>query len=305
MCFFTKKIPDTINLTNGTVNVNGFLLDAWTSDDLFMQMFQDVAEPSKKQATYVLSDVQSYLNDITFNSIMVQFSPIGLQNQRVIENMTMYVQPCKHSDFLKRVANRCAALPGLKVLRENDEEYAVEAGTMRICARVDDNTRNASLNLEYLDSQTRVNHWVEAPSMRLLTPKSGALYMNGHLGLANLRETQFKTEIMPYMGEPEACTMDGNVSVYTFKHVQFYDLEGMVKLTFKDNKLCQVLVNPADEEVLDVWANRHFGNPLREDDNVYEYTCHAAGSRCWRIRVHKHQPKMEMLLSSQSMFNKE
>ncbi|MBQ8806635.1 MAG: hypothetical protein IJZ68_09355 [Bacteroidaceae bacterium] len=295
--FFLRKQPDTVDLTHGTLEVNGFLLDGWTTDELFLRIFGENAAPSKKQATYVLRDTQVRLNDIEFNSVLVQFSPLGFHHQRVAENITLYVQPCKYTDFTRRVKDR---LPNAKPTTYNEYDLIVTYSGMCITARLDPSTQMASLNIEFLDSASRVDNWIKDGCFDMVTPKSGAVVLNNKAYHANLRESGFKSELLPWLPAPESCAMDDNVMTYTFKGVSFYDIPGDVRLGFLNNKLASIKVVPDNPEDLLDWAKKHFGVPVTDEPDYFYYSVRAAGAREWYIRVYKQQPRMDWMLKNTS-----
>ena len=292
--FFTKKQPDTVDLTQGTLEINGFLIDGWTTDELFLRIFGEDAAPSKKQATYVLRDTHARLNDIEFSSIMVQFSPLGFHRQRVTENVTLYVQPCKHNDFTKRILDK---LPS--VVPEVYNTYELVAYTltgMKITAKLEPNAQMASLNIEYLNSASRVDNWLSEGFDAMVTPKSGAIKLFGKTWHANLKESTFKSEVMPGLTVPEQCTMDDKTVVYAFRNVQFYDLQGDVHFGFLDGKLASIKVIPIETEALLAWAGKHFGKPVADENTYLYFKTRAAGAREWYVRVYKHEPRLEWIL---------
>ena len=291
--FFTKKQPDTVDLTQGTLEIKGFLLDGWTTDELFLRIFGEDAAPSKKQATYVLRDTHARLNDIEFSSIMVQFSPLGFHRQRVTENVTLYVQPCKHSDFTKRILTK---LPDVTPTVYNEYDLVATYNGMKITARLDSSSLMASLNIEYLDSTSRVDNWVRDGVSEMVTPKSGAIKLFGKTWHANLKESTFKNEVMPGLTMPEQCAMDDSTIVYTFRNVQFYDLQGDVSFGFLDGKLASIKVIPMEAEELLAWAGKTFGKPVSDEGAYLYFRTRAAGAREWYIRVYKTEARMEWIL---------
>ena len=292
--FFQKKQHDTIDLIQGTLEINKFSLDGWTTDELFLRVFGDNATPSRKQATFVLRDIQARLNDIEFNSAMVQFSPLGYQRQRVTENVTLYAQPCKHTDFTKRILDK---LPS--VVPEVYNAYELVAYTftgMKVTAKLEPNAQMASLNIEYLDSALRVDNWIPEGCDAMVTPKSGAVKLLDKAYHANLREHTFKSEIMPQLSAPVQCEMNENTMLYTFNNVMFYDIHGDISFGFLGGKLTSIELVPHGSETLLQWAQKHFGAPIT-DEGEYMYFCtRAAGAREWYIRVYKQQNRMTWAL---------
>ena len=291
--FFLKKQPDNVDLTHGVIEINNFLLDGWTTDELFLKIFGEDAAPSKKQATYVLRDTTVRLNDVEFTSVMVQFSPLGYHRQRVAENVTMYLQPCKYNDFTKRVM---AKLPGVKPEVFNEYDLMAVYNGMKIVARLDYATQMASLNIEYLDSASRVDNWIREGCDAMVTPKSGAVKLFGKAYHANIRENSFKSEIMPTLTVPEECVMDDATILYKFGSIEFYDLVGDVAFGFLDGKLASIRVMSTEMENLLDWANRNLGKPIRDEGEYLYFYARAAGAREWFIRVYKKEPRMEWLL---------
>ena len=291
--FFLKKQPDNVDLTHGVIEVNNFLLDGWTTDELFLRIFGEDAAPSKKQATYVLRDTTIRLNDVEFTSMMVQFSPLGFHRQRVAENVTLYLQPCKYGDFTKRVL---AKLPSVKPTVFNEYDLVATYSGMKITARMDASTQMASLNIEYLDSASRVDNWVREGCEDMVTPKSGAVKLFNKTYHANMRENTFKSEIMPQLAMPEQCAMDDKTMTYTFRNVTFYDLQGDVTFGFLEGKLASIKLIPVETEELMTWAERNLGKPVRDEGEYFYFHTRAAGAREWYVRVYKQQPRMEWLL---------
>ena len=291
--FFTKKQPDTVDLTQGTLEINGFQIDGWTTDELFLRIFGEDAAPSKKQATYVLRDTHARLNEIEFSSVMVQFSPLGFHRQRVTENVTLYVQPCKHSDFTKRILTK---LPDVTPTVYTEYDLIAFYNGMKITARLDSSSLMASLNIEYLDSTSRVENWVRENMTEMVTPKSGAIKLFGNVWHANLRESTFKSEVMSSLTAPEQCAMDDSTMVYAFKNVDFYDLRCDIAFGFLDGKLASIKVIPFDAENMMAWAGKNFGKAVSDENAYFYFKTRAAGAREWYIRVYKHEPRMEWLL---------
>ena len=292
--FFQKKQHDTIDLIQGTLEINKFSLDGWTTDELFLRVFGDNATPSRKQATFVLRDIQARLNDIEFNSVMVQFSPLGYQRQRITENITLYAQPCKHMDFTKRILDK---LPS--VVPEVYNTYELVAYTltgMKITAKLEPNAQMASLNIEYLNSASRVDNWLSEGFDAMVTPKSGAVKLFEKAYHANLRENTFKSEIMPQLSAPVQCEMNENTMLYTFRNVMFYDIQGDVSFGFLDGKLTSIELTPHGNDELLPWAQKHFGQPLTDEGDYLYFRTRAAGAREWYIRVYKQQDRMAWAL---------
>lgn len=292
--FFLKKQHDTINLIHGTLEINNFVLDGWTTDELFLKVYGENATPSRKQATYVLRDIQARLNEIEFNSVMVQFSPLGYQRQRVAENITLYAQPCKHVDFTKRVLDK---LPD--VVPEVYNAYELVAYTftgMKVTAKLEPNAQMASLNIEYLNSASRVDNWIPEGCDAMVTPKSGAVKLFEKAYHANLRENAFKSEVMPQLSAPAQCEMNENTMLYTFRNIMFYDIQGDISFGFLGGKLTSIELLPHDNDGLLQWAQRHFGQPLTDEGDYLHFRTRAAGAREWYIRVYKQQNRMEWAL---------
>lgn len=292
--FFTKKQPDTVDLTRGVVNINGFLLDGWTTDELFLRIFGENAAPSKKQATYVLHNIDARLGDVAFNSILVQFSPMGLQTQRVTENVTLYAQPCKQTDFVKKVMQKCSVKPQ----EETAYDGVAQNGNLQVVAHYDPVSLMASVNIRFLDSPARVDNWVNEGSEVILTPKSGALNLNGLVCHANLREITFINEFLPKLPAPEECNLKKDTMMYTFPQVTYYDMQCAAKLCFSENKLVGIQLIPSDFEKLDEWMYANFGTPIAEREKVYEYVIRAAGSRKWVIQVPKDKTYIQWTLKN-------
>lgn len=291
--FFLKKQPDEVDVARGTMLINNFLLDGWTTNELFLRVFGENAAPSKKQATYLLQNTSVRLGDIEFISVLVQFSPLGLNKNRVAENVTLYAPADKNTDFIKRVA---AKIPDVKPETLSDCEFVAVNNGIRITAHVDTGTMAVTLNFEYLDSASRVDNWIPENADKMVTPKSGAIVLNDKAYHANLREQTFKSEVLPLFSMPDDCFMDGDVMTYAFHNVMFYDLHSNVSLKFLNNKLTAINVTSYDAESLLEWAHKHFGAPTLENSECVCYSTRAAGAREWDICIQRNQPQMSWTL---------
>lgn len=291
--FFRSKSRDTIDLVHGTVYLRDFLIDAWVTDEVFLGVFGDEITTSKKQATYALRDIDMRIGDISFVSMLVQFSPIGYHGQRVVDNILLYAQPCKYADYVNRIA---AKLPGVDAEIHTPYDYRATNGNLRISAQMEPGTMVASLRIEYLDTQMRVNHWINEGSEQLITPKSGALVLNDHIYHANLKEHVFRSELLPLLPAIETSAVENGAVTYMFRNVMFYDMRCDVKLYFVNNKLSLVHLYPANQEEMQGWVYKHFGKPCREGSDFAEYMVYAAGPRIWSVRAWNDSSKLEWRL---------
>lgn len=294
--FFLKKQHDTLDLVRGAFEVNGFLIDGWTTDELFLKTFGENAAQSKRQATYVLRDIMVRLHDVEFNSVMVQFSPLGYQGQRVTENVTLYAQPCKHMDFTKRVLDK---LPDVIPETYNDYELVAYTFTgMKITAKLEPNAQIACLNIEYLDSASRVDNWVPDGFAAMVTPKSGAIKVGDKAYHANIREHIFTSEVLPQIRALPQCEEQDNTMLYTFRNIAFYDIQGDVTFGFVNGKLETIEVLPHESDILVPWAKKHFGAPLTEEGEYFHFKTRAAGVREWYVRIYKDENRMTWVLKA-------
>lgn len=288
--FFRSKPRDTIDLAHGTVCLRDFLIDAWVTDEVFLGVFGDEITTSKKQATYTLRDVDMRIGDISFVSMLIQFSPIGYHGQRVVDNILLYAQPCKYTDYINRIA---AKLPDVDAEIHTPYDYRATNGNLRIIAQMEPGTMVASLRIEYGDTAMRVNNWVNSGSEHLVTPKSGALKLNHQICLANLKERSFQDEELAHLPTYDiAGDRDGTAS-YVLRNIMFYDLACNAKICFRDNKLVGAHFTAIRGEELKPWLYKHFGNPVKEADGIAEYRVYAAGPRYWTIRAVEDCTKMD------------
>lgn len=287
--------PTEINLITGVINMRGFDVDAWTTEQALLTSLKSHISlaVTGAQTAYRVHNPNCHLGPYVFGEALLTMSDradIGHKwfSNYIVHDIVLYANTVMATG--EEVDNRtlpelvAACFPAEQVIAAKTSIYIGKTGAMVITANDGANGHPSYMRITYNNNMFAEMRFVEQDMLPVITPKSGAILLNGAL-------VQAKNGFDSFGQVPVPCTeFDG---AYVLPEVHYFDLPAIVMVTFNGNKLGRVKITVEKSlPELHMWRERVFGETDEKEANTFNYRIDTTDGYTARIQFYVHKAEI-------------
>lgn len=270
--------PTVVDFDRGVVNMRGFDVDAWTTEQALLTSLksQITLAVVGAQTAYRVHNPNCHLGPYVFGEALLTMSDradLGRKwfSNYVVHDIVLYTKDEPQKTALPSEEAAMKTLPELvaeafkaeQVIAAKKSMYIGKSGAMVVTANAGSEGNPSQMRITYNNQMFASMRFIEQDMLPVVTPKSGAILLNGAL-------VQAKNGYESYGQVPAPCSeFDG---AYVMPEVTYFDLPAIVVVNFEGKKLGRVKI--AIEKSLPelhMWRERVFGATDEKEADTFKY----------------------------------
>ncbi len=296
--------PAELDLNSGIVNMRGLDVDAWTTEQALLTSLNPNISLAVvgAQTAYRVNNANCRLGEYIFKEALITMSnraDIGYRwfSNYVVHDIMLYasVEPQEvnsrktayNVDLPGEENGPTPTLPELvakqfnatQVIAARPSSYIGKTGFVVITAFAGSANEPSKLRITFNNQMFASMRFIENDMLPIITPKSGAIRLNGAVFQAN--------EGKEAIGKiPVACTeFDG---MLVMPDVSYFDTKAIVMFQLDGNKISRVkITTEMTPDELNTWRLRNFGESLEMASNSAKYRLDTTDGITARVRFNQ------------------
>ena len=291
--------PTEIDLTRGIVNVRGFDVDAWTTEQALLTSLKSQVSLAiaGSQTAYRVHNANCCLGNYVFAEALLKMSEradLGRKwfSNYVVREVILYAKEEPQKTALPSEEAAMKTLPELvaekfqaeQIIANKKSLYMAKTGALVIDATAGNDAQPSCLRITFNNKMFAAMRFVEQDMLPVITPKSGAILLNGAM-------VQAKNGFDSYGQVPAPCSeFDG---AYVMPEVSYFDLPAIAVTHFDGKKLgrMKITIEKSVTE-LNTWRERVFGETDEKDSGTFKYRIDTADGFTARITFYASKPEI-------------
>lgn len=291
--------PTEIDLPRGIINVRGFEVDAWTTEQALLTSLKShiALAVMGAQTAYRVHNANCHLGDYVFGEALVIMSDradIGRKwfSNYVVHEVMLYAkeEPQKTALPSEEAAMKslpelvAEAFPAEQVIAAKKSMYIGKTGAMVVTASAGNDAQPSQLRVTFNNKMFSSMRYIEQDMLPVITPKSGAILLNGAL-------VQAKNGFDSFSQVPAPCSeFDG---AHVMPEVHYFDLPAIVMVNFEGKKLSRAKIAvETDMTTLHAWRLRTFGDTDEKDGGTFKYRLDTTGGYTARVKFYENKAEI-------------